>query len=96
MVVGQFSASFGCGQRWTYSSVLDELAGVFARAALDWLLKEPPAREPRQESGESDQEGRRHRLPMTTAPLHSVTGCESIPAHDRLDEDAAIRHLVMG
>jgi len=30
--------------------LLDELARAFARAALDKLLEEPPAREPRQEN----------------------------------------------
>ena len=39
--------------------LLDELARVFARAALDRLLKESAARQPRQESdgGDSQREG---------------------------------------
>ena len=36
--------------------LLDELARIFARAALDRLLKESAAREPRQEGGDSDSE----------------------------------------
>ncbi len=40
--------------------LLDELARVFARVALDRLLRESAAREPRQEHGGSDSE---HALP---------------------------------
>lgn len=37
--------------------LLDELARVFARAALDRLFEESAAREPRQEPGEGDSAG---------------------------------------
>lgn len=39
--------------------LLDELARVFARLALDRLLKESAAREPRQESESGDSEPER-------------------------------------
>jgi hypothetical protein len=51
---------------------LDELARVFARVALDRLMKESAAREPRQESGDGDSVSR---PASTTTP--DIAGVET-------------------